>query len=103
MIKRLLYMQVGGLDEADLPVSCNDIDFCIKVQSLGYRNVVTPFAELIHHESSTRGRDDTPEKWARAQQEHDVMKRRYGKFLDNDPCYSPHLTLEDVDCSVQVS
>jgi GT2 family glycosyltransferase len=103
MIKRSVYMQVGGLDEADLPVSCNDIDFCIKVQALGYRNVVTPFAELIHHESSTRGRDDTPEKWARAQQEHDVMKKRYGEFLYKDPCYSPHLTLENVDCSVQVS
>ena len=103
MIKRWLYMQVGGLDEADLPVSLNDIDFCIKVQSLGYRNMITPFAELIHHESSTRGRDDTPEKWARSQREQDVMKRRYGEFLYKDPCYSPHLTLENVDCSLQVS
>ena len=63
VVKRDVFMKVDGLDEDALPISAfNDIDFCIKVQSLGLRNVLTPFARLIHRESASRGAENTPEK-----------------------------------------
>ena len=93
-------MEVGGLDEKELSVGFNDIDFCIKVKSAGYRNVITPFAELFHYESSSRGRDDTPEKTLRLRREVEVMKARYGMLLESDPYYSPHLTLKKDDFSL---
>ena len=55
MIKKSIYQQVGGLDEK-LQVTFNDIDFCLRVREAGYRNVWTPYAEMIHHESATRTR-----------------------------------------------
>lgn len=100
LVKRSIFMQAGGLDEIDLPVAFNDIDFCIKVGALGYRNVVTPFAELFHFESTSRGRDDTPEKALRAQREIDVMKKRHSGLLACDRCYSPHLSPAKDDFSI---
>ncbi|HEY0179039.1 MAG TPA: glycosyltransferase family 2 protein, partial [Dokdonella sp.] len=60
-VRRSVYEQVGGLDES-LAVAFNDIDFCLRVEQAGYRNLWTPFAELYHHESASRGYEDTPEK-----------------------------------------
>ncbi|MDD5320857.1 MAG: glycosyltransferase [Methylococcales bacterium] len=88
------YLQVGGLNETDLTVAFNDIDFCLKLKSQGYRNVWTPFAELYHHESATRGQEDTPEKKLRHMNEILYMQQRWGELLLNDPAYSPNLTLD---------
>jgi glycosyltransferase involved in cell wall biosynthesis len=93
MIKRTIYMQVNGLDE-DLRVAFNDVDFCLRVRDAGYRNVWTPFAEMYHHESASRGHEDNPEKIARFNSEIDFMKKRWGDKLLNDPYYSPNLTLD---------
>ena len=101
MLRHSLFRQVGGFDEVGLPVAFNDIDLCLKVQALGYRNVVTPFATLVHHESATRGSENTPEKIARFNREAQTMRRRYGDLLDNDPCYSPNLSLEDGEYSLR--
>ena len=68
MIKKSTYQEVGGLDE-ELQVTFNDIDFCLRVREAGYRNVWTPYAEMIHHESATRGYDVAPHQRARAEQE----------------------------------
>lgn len=94
VIRKSIYDQVGGLNEGDLAIAFNDIDFCLRVKSAGYRNVWTPYAELYHHESATRGTEDTPEKHARFVSEVDFMVREWGDLLLNDPAYSPNLTLQ---------
>jgi GT2 family glycosyltransferase len=98
--RKTIYEEVGGLNETDLKVAYNDIDFCLRVRKAGYRNVWTPYAELYHHESATRGYDDTPEKKAVAAKERQYMSQRWGDQLLNDPAYSPNLTLESEDFSL---
>ena len=88
---------MGGLDETNLKGACNDVDFCLHVREAGYRNVWTPYAELYHHESATRGANDTPEKRARFAKEVQYMKQCWGDLLLNDPAYSPNLTLDHED------
>lgn len=100
VVRKEIFTSVGGLDEIDLKVACNDIDFCLRVRAAGYRNVWTPYAELYHHESATRGYEDTPEKIARLAAESAVMQARWGELLANDPAYSPNLTLDHEDFSL---
>ncbi len=96
MIKKSIYQQVGGLDE-ELQVTFNDIDFCLRVREAGYRNVWTPYAEMIHHESATRGYDDAPHQRARVEQECVLMRQRWGDLLRRDPAYSLNLSIEAED------
>ena len=98
VIRKELYEKVGGFDE-NLKVAYNDIDFCLKIRAAGYRNLYTPYAELYHHESATRGYENTLEKQLRHEAEYRYMKQRWGNLLDNDPAYSPNLTLENEDFS----
>ena len=97
IVKKEIYERVSGLNETDLQVACNDIDFCLRVRELGYRNVWTPYAELYHFESATRGYEDTPEKKARLSREAGYIKQKWGRYLVNDPAYSPNLTLDSED------
>lgn len=99
VIRKAIYQEAGGLDEVNLKVAFNDVDFCLKVRELGYRNVWTPYAELYHHESATRGYEETPEKRRRFAEEAGYMKARWGDLLLNDPAYSPNLTLDREDFS----
>ncbi len=92
-VKASVFHEVGGLDET-LAVAFNDIDFCIRVREAGYRNVWTPFAELYHHESASRGYEDTPEKIARFKNEESLMKTRWGGLLQNDPYYNVNLAID---------
>jgi len=98
VIRANVYREVGGLDET-FSVAFNDVDFCLRVQQAGYRNIWTPYAELIHHESATRGFEDTPEKKARFEDEVRRMQDRWGQSLQADPFYSPNLTLVHEDFS----
>src|SRR5690606_34068335 len=100
VIRKSIYEQVGGLNETDLSVAFNDVDFCLRVREAGYRNIWTPYAELYHHESATRGFEDTPEKQTRFGLEIAYMKKRWGTQLINDPAYSPNLTLDYEDFSL---
>jgi GT2 family glycosyltransferase len=93
LVRRSVFEQVGGLDE-ELAVAFNDVDFCLRVREAGYRNVWTPYAEMIHHESASRGYENTPEKQTRFSKEVTLMKERWGDRLLQDPAYSPNLTLE---------
>ena len=93
VVRKSVYMEVGGLDESNLPIAFNDVDFCLRLIEQGYRNLWTPFAELYHHESATRGRDDVGEKRDRFQAEIRYMRSRWGHALQSDPAYSPNLTL----------
>ena len=97
VIRKDRFLQVGGFNERDLPIAFNDVDLCCKLVAAGYRNLWTPFAELYHHESATRGVDDTQEKKARFQAEIDYMMNTWGSFLMADPNYNPNLTLVGED------
>ena len=92
VIRKEIFEAVGGFSEK-LRVAFNDIDFCLRVRESGYRNIWTPYAELYHHESATRGLENTGEKKARFSKEVEYMKQRWGGLLLNDPAYSPNLSL----------
>lgn len=92
VVRRSVYMEVNGLNET-LAVAFNDVDFCLRLRERGYTNIWTPFAELYHHESASRGLEDTPAKRTRFQREVQLMMRRWGSGLDYDPAYNPNLTL----------
>jgi GT2 family glycosyltransferase len=91
-MRRALFDEVGGFDET-LAVAFNDVDLCLRLHSKGYRNLYTPFAELYHHESATRGYEDTVEKMARFKSEAEILTTRWMPLLLNDPYYSPNLSL----------
>lgn len=91
-VRREVFLEVGGLDES-LRVAFNDVDFCLRLLAHGYRNIWTPFAELYHHESATRGAEDTPEKHARFVSEVERMHETWGTQIADDPAYSPNLSL----------
>lgn len=93
LVRASVYHQVGGLDE-QLVVAFNDIDFCLRLREAGYRNVWTPFAELYHHESASRGYEDTPEKVVRFKREERFMQERWGRILHEDPYYSPNFSID---------
>ena len=93
VFRRKLYQEVNGLDEK-LLVGCNDVDFCLRLLQKGYRNVWTPYAELYHHESASRGYDDTHEKQIRVGMEAALMRQRWEAMLLHDPAYNPNLSLE---------
>jgi len=99
MVTKSIYQQVGGLNEKDLTVAFNDIDFCLRVQEAGFSNVWTPFAELYHLESASRGREDTPAKFKRFRKEVEYMQQRWASKLMDDPYYSPNLSFELPDFS----
>ncbi len=100
LVKKEIYQTVGGMNEEDLKVAFNDIDFCLRVREMGYRNVWTPYAQLYHYESLSRGTEDTPEKKARFAGEVNYMKNKWGRALLEDPYYNPNLTLDDEDFSL---
>lgn len=93
-VRARLFAESGGLDEVHLPVAFNDIDLCLRLCEAGYRNLYTPYAKLYHHESMSRGRDDTPEKHARYRSEFDYMRKRWGDRLQRDSAYNSNLTLD---------
>jgi O-antigen biosynthesis protein len=92
VVRKALFEQVGGLNDQELAVGFNDVDFCLKLGEAGYRNVWTPHAELIHHESATRGQDHSPEKQRRAEKELRYMHKRWGDKMYVDPAYNPNLS-----------
>lgn len=92
MVRKAAYFEVGGMNE-ELAVAFNDVDFCLRLLSRGYRNVWTPFAELTHYESLTRGVDNTAEKRKRFSGEIQYMRDHWGDILDSDPAYNRNLAL----------
>ena len=94
LVKREVYLQVGGFDE-NLAVTFNDVDFCLRLREAGYRILWTPYAELIHHESASRGFDNSAPKQVRFLAEVDYMKSKWGDILQRDPFYNPNLSLDE--------
>ena len=99
MVRREAWEKVQGLDET-LAIAFNDVDFCLRVNAAGYRNVWTPYAEMNHHESASRGNETSPEKLARYEQEISLMQTRWGDAMINDPAYNPNLTHRHDDFSL---
>jgi len=95
MVKRDLYREVGGFDEEHFGVACNDVDFCLRLAARGLLNVFTPYAEAYHHESLSRGYEDTPEKIERFNREKAHFAARHAAILhDGDPYYNVNLSLD---------
>ena len=93
LVKKSVYLEADGLDE-NLPVDYNDVDFCLRLIRLGYRNIWTPYAELYHHEHGTRGKVQNPQRDAQLMQDMAYMRNRWGDYLTQDPTYSPNLDLD---------
>ena len=100
MLPRHVYEEVGGLDES-FAVAFNDVDICMRIRKKGYHIVWTPYAELYHHESESRGYEDTPEKVIRFEGEIARFKQRWGRELaEGDPFYNQNLSLNTGDFAV---
>jgi O-antigen biosynthesis protein len=95
LVRREAWDQVGGMDAINLPVAFNDIDFCLRLGEAGWRIVFTPFAELVHHESISRGSDIEGDRAPHFEREKRFMHERWGDRLRNDPAYNPNLSLVD--------
>lgn len=102
MVKKSLYEAAGGLDES-FAVSLNDVDFCLKLRQMGYLNVFTPFAELYHFESVSRGLDDQGEKAERYNEESARFREKWKAELEaGDPYFNPNFSLDKPDFSLRV-
>jgi GT2 family glycosyltransferase len=99
LVRKEVYEEVEGLDE-QFAVSFNDVDFCLRVSRAGYRNLWTPYAELYHIESASRGWEDTPDKLKRFATEEKYIMERWGEELRSDEYYNPNLTIEREDFSL---
>jgi GT2 family glycosyltransferase len=98
MVKKSKYLEVGGMDSINLPISLNDVDFCLRLMERKYWNVFTPYCEAIHAESVSRGEDTDPGKRERFEGEIKYFALRHRKILSQgDPFYNPNLSLDDED------
>ena len=102
MVERRIYQSVGGFDEKVFKIACNDVDFCLRLRKQGLLNVFTPYARAYHHESVSRGYEDTPEKNARFAGEVEAFRKRHAEELSNgDPYYNPHFRLDTEEVFVR--
>ena len=102
MVKKSLYEEVGGLDEG-FAVSLNDVDLCLKLRKKNFLNVFTPFAELYHYESISRGLDDNGEKAERYNRESERFREIWKEELEaGDPYYNRNFSLDRSDFSLKV-
>lgn len=100
MTRRSVFESLGGLNERDLTVAFNDIDYCLRAREAGMLVLYTPYAVLYHHESRTRGYEDNPGKQLRFARETAYMQQRHAGILQRgDPYYNPNLRLDTHDFS----
>ena len=96
MIKKSLFLELKGLDE-DLMVTYNDVDLCFKAERKGLHIVWTPFAQLFHYESKSRGFDiDDEIKLKREKREREYMSKKWSRVIANgDPYYNKNFPISD--------
>lgn len=100
MIDRKKFMQIKGFDE-ELAVDYNDVDLCMKLIRQGYYNVFTPYTQMYHYESKSRGANVTKEKLARVEKEFYHFNIRWNRQIKGgDPYYNKNLTLHEDDFSI---
>lgn len=104
LVRKSLYDALGGLDEA-FAVALNDVDFCLRIREKGYLNVFTPFAELYHFESASRGSDiEDAKKAERYEEESELFRERWKALLaKGDPYYNPNFSLDRSDYSLKIN
>ena len=100
LVKKSLYLNVGGMDEENLPVTFNDIDLCLKIRDSGYRIIWTPNAQLYHMESASRDDDLSPDSMERWTSELEYFTNKWGNTLFEDPYFNPNLSLLDENLSL---
>lgn len=93
MVRRQVFEELGGFDEANCPIAFNDVDLCLRMREKGYLVVYTPYAVLYHHESVSRGKKKDPEG--------KYMLKRWGTLIENDPYYNPNFSRERFDFSLE--
>ena len=93
-VPKAVFERVGGFDEEHLPVAFNDVDLCLRIGHAGYRIIWTPYAELYHVESKSRGSDQVPSQFARFLTEAEYMRDRWPEQIAADPFFNPNLSLE---------
>jgi len=86
-VRKKVYLQVGGMDEKNLPVAYNDVDFCLNLEAVGFKNLWTPNVQLYHHESKTRKKIFYPLRKLRLRKEKHYMKKKWGTKLRSDPYF----------------
>lgn len=108
MVRKEVFNTMSGFDEVHLPIAYNDVDFCLRLREKGYLVIYTPFAELIHFESKTRGNDNEadlekkdPKRYARIMAERAFFNSKWQQVMDNDPYYNPGLTKGRPDFSLK--
>ena len=102
MVRKNVFEEVGGFDE-NLAVAFNDVDLCLKIRQKGYLIVYTPYAELYHYESLSRGYEDTLEKKERFSKEVNYIRAKWGQVIDKgDPYYNPNLSLNYEDFRIKI-
>ena len=99
LVRKSAYLQVGGFDAANLPATFNDVDFCLRLREAGYRNVWTPYAELLHHGIARAGEDADAQESECLAPASAYMKQRWAELLGADPAYNPNLSLDIEDFS----
>lgn len=92
-VRKTVFEELKGFDEVNLGVTFNDIDFCLRLTQRGYRVVWTPYANLIHHESASRGHQRTLDEQEEFERAVDYMQTTWGAELMHDPFYNPNLSL----------
>lgn len=101
MVKKELFIEVDQFDE-NFKVAFNDIDLCLKIRKQNYYIIYTPYAQLLHYESKSRGAEDTSEKKQRFNSEVNLFRKKWHTILDaGDPYYNPNLTLLYEDFSLK--
>jgi glycosyltransferase involved in cell wall biosynthesis/GT2 family glycosyltransferase len=93
LVRKEVFEEAGGFDEKNFGISFNDIDFCLRLRAAGLQNVWTPYANLVHHESASRGHQRAPEEQAQFVREAIFMQEKWGIELLHDPFYNPNLSL----------
>ncbi len=94
MTKAELFKDLNGFNEQDLAVAFNDVDFCLRLREKNLLIVYTPYAELYHYESLTRGSDLSPENIERFKREIEYTESRWREMICCDPYYNPNLSLD---------
>ena len=100
MVAKEKFWQAGGFAQ-ELPVAFNDVDFCFQLWELGYHNVCMNGLYAYHHESLSRGDDESPEKLDRLLRERNVLYERHPKLQGRDPYYSIHLNRQGLDTRIR--
>jgi len=98
LLAREKFIEAGGFDEQNLAVAFQDVDLCLKLLDRGYRNVYTPYARLYHYESATK----TEEEKIPHPSEDNFMKKKWAKYIADDPYYNPNLARRSEDFSISV-